>query len=136
MAKTFSARKVSNPDAVRVMVSLVRFSTFFYHQSVIVLTITRDKEIYIYYTCKIIQEYYRVPTAQGKREKWPPKIPGQGKHREFGNFAKTAGILFARVVNSLILKLKDSCCENFHFFSRSWICLQSQFGVCNKLQIT
>ena len=33
----------------------------------------------------------------------------QGKHREFGNFAKTQGILFAQVVlvNSLILKVKD-----------------------------
>ena len=34
-------------------------------------------------------------------------IPCQGKHREFGNFAKTQGILFAQVVNSLILKVKD-----------------------------
>ena len=32
----------------------------------------------------------------------------QGKHREFGNFAKTQGILFAQVVNSLILKVKDT----------------------------
>ena len=31
---------------------------------------------------------------------------GQKKHREFGNFAKTQGILFAEVVNSLILKVK------------------------------
>ena len=31
----------------------------------------------------------------------------QGKHREFGNFAKTQGIWLAQVVNSLILKLKD-----------------------------
>ena len=30
----------------------------------------------------------------------------QGKHREFGNFAKTQGIWFALVVNSLILKVK------------------------------
>ena len=43
---------------------------------------------------------YRVPTAQGKQGKWPNKIPCQGKHREFGNFAKT------QVVNSLILKVK------------------------------
>ena len=27
----------------------------------------------------------------------------QGKHREFGNFVKTQGILFAQVVNSLVL---------------------------------
>ena len=32
---------------------------------------------------------------------------GQGKHREFGNFAKTQGILFGQVVNFLILKVKD-----------------------------
>ena len=45
--------------------------------------------------------------AQGKQGKWPPKNPCQGKHREFGNFAKTTGIWFALVVNSLILKVKD-----------------------------
>ena len=33
------------------------------------------------------------------------KNPCQGKHREFGNFAKTQGISFAQVVNSLILKV-------------------------------
>ena len=36
------------------------------------------------------------------------KNPCQGKQREFGNFAKTQGILFAQVVNSLILKVKDT----------------------------
>ena len=35
------------------------------------------------------------------------KNPCQGKHREFRNFAKTQGIWFAQVVNSLILKVKD-----------------------------
>ena len=35
------------------------------------------------------------------------EIPCQGKHREFGNFAKIQGIWFAQVVNSLILKVKD-----------------------------
>ena len=45
-------------------------------------------------------------TAQGKR-KMAKKIPCQGKHRDFGNFAKTQGIWFAQVVNSLILKVKD-----------------------------
>ena len=29
------------------------------------------------------------------------------ENREFGNFAKTQGILFAQVVNSLIPKVKD-----------------------------
>ena len=33
--------------------------------------------------------------------------PCQGKHREFGNFARKQGILFAQVLNSLILKVKD-----------------------------
>ena len=43
----------------------------------------------------------------GKTGKMAQQIPCQGKHREFGNFAKTQGILFAQVVNSLILKVKD-----------------------------
>ena len=33
------------------------------------------------------------------------KIPCQGKHREFGNFAKTKGIWVAQVVNSMILNV-------------------------------
>ena len=49
----------------------------------------------------------RVPTAQGKQGKWPKKIPCQGKHKEFGNSATTLGILFAQVVNSLLLKIQD-----------------------------
>ena len=44
----------------------------------------------------------------GKTGKMALKIPCQGKHREFGNFAKTQGILFAQVVNSLILKVKNT----------------------------
>ena len=43
----------------------------------------------------------------GKTGKMTQKNPSQGKHREFGNFAKTQGILFGQVVNSLILKVKD-----------------------------
>ena len=35
------------------------------------------------------------------------KNPCQGKHREFGNIAKTQGIWFAQVVNFLILKVND-----------------------------
>ena len=38
----------------------------------------------------------RVPTAQGKQGKWPKRIP-----------VKTQGILFAQVVNSLILMVKE-----------------------------
>ena len=43
----------------------------------------------------------------GKTGKMAKRIHCQGKHREFGNFAKTQGIWFAQVVNSLILKVKD-----------------------------
>ena len=43
----------------------------------------------------------------GKTGKMAQKIPCQGKHREFGNVAKTQGIWFAQVVNSLILKVKE-----------------------------
>ena len=35
------------------------------------------------------------------------KNPHQGNTGEFGNFAKTQGILFSQVVNSLILEVKD-----------------------------
>ena len=43
----------------------------------------------------------------GKTGKMAKKNPCQGKHREFGNFAKTQGIWFPQVVNYLILKVKD-----------------------------
>ena len=48
------------------------------------------------------------PRHRENRENDQKKNPCQGKHREFGNFAKTQGILFAQVVNSLILKVKDT----------------------------
>ena len=35
------------------------------------------------------------------------KNPCQGIHRELGNFAKTQGIWFTQLVNSLIVKIKD-----------------------------
>ena len=35
------------------------------------------------------------------------KIFFQEKHREFANFAKTQGIVFAQIVSSLILKKQD-----------------------------
>ena len=63
----------------------------------------RREDLLLYLTSGSV----RVPTAQGKQGKWKNKNPCQGKHREFGNFAKTQGILFAQVVNSLILKVKD-----------------------------
>ena len=43
----------------------------------------------------------------GKTGKMAKRIPCQGKHREFGNIAKTQGIWFSHFVNSLILKVKD-----------------------------
>ena len=43
----------------------------------------------------------------GKTGKMAKKNPCQGKHGEFGNFAKTQGIWFSQVVNSLILKVKE-----------------------------
>ena len=47
------------------------------------------------------------PHCTRKTRKMSKRIPCQGKHREFGNFAKTQGILFAQVVNSVIQKVKD-----------------------------
>ena len=76
---------------------------------------------------------FRVPLHRKNRENGQ-KNPCQGKHREFGNFAKTQGIWFAQVVNSLILKVKDISifAAKIHNFFLSWICLPSQFGVCNS----
>ena len=45
--------------------------------------------------------------ATGKTGKMAENIPCQGKHRVFGNFAKTQGIWYAQVVISLILKVND-----------------------------
>ena len=47
------------------------------------------------------------PPHRENRENGPQKIPVRGKHKEFGNFVKTLGILFPQVVNSLMLKIKD-----------------------------
>ena len=80
---------------------------------------------------------FRVPTAQGKQGKWPKKIPVREK-TEYGNFAKTQGILFAQVVNSLMPKVKDIAifARKFPIFaSRSWIGLPSQFCVCNSYKL-
>ena len=72
---------------------------------------------------------YPLHRENGKRK--------QGKHRKFGNFAKTGktqGIWFAQVVSSLILKVKDISifAATIPNFFKSWICLPSQFGVCNS----
>ena len=50
--------------------------------------------------------YIQGTHCTGKTGKMASKIPCQGKHREFGNFAKTQGIWFAQVVKSLILNYK------------------------------
>ena len=46
------------------------------------------------------------PHCTGKTGKMLGKNPCLEKHREFGNSAKTQGIWFAKVVNSLILKIQ------------------------------
>ena len=57
----------------------------------------------------------------------------QGKHREFAIFAKTQGIWFAQVVNSLILKVKDILKFSVKIsFFLSLINLPSQLCVCNS----
>ena len=74
-------------------------------------------------------------------------IPCQGKHREFGNFVKTQGILSKHRENtgnfvsssckcsdSTSKGYCDSCRKKNPFFSRSWIGLPSQIFVCNKAQ--
>ena len=62
----------------------------------------------------------------GKAGKMTKLLPCQG-----GNLAKTQGIWFAQVVNSLFLKLIDISifAAKFSIFGGSWI---SQFCVCNS----
>ena len=54
---------------------------------------------------------FRVPTAQGKHRKQGNGKTNSGKiqgiRKFYENIGKTQGIGFARVVNSLILKVKD-----------------------------
>ena len=45
----------------------------------------------------------------------------QGIWKFCQNTGKTQGIWFGQVVNSLILKVKDICCENFHIFFPSFV---------------
>ena len=63
--------------------------------------------------------YEQSPHCTGKTGKTAPIIPCQGKHREFGNFAKTQGIWFAQVVNSLILKIQDIAMFSVKFSKKS-----------------
>ena len=63
-------------------------------------------------TLENVQVYsmYQGTHCTGKTGKMAKKNLCQGKHREFGNFAKTQGkqgICFSQVVTSLILKEKD-----------------------------
>ena len=50
----------------------------------------------------------KLRAGSGKTGKMARRIPCRGKRKEFGNFAKTQGIWFAQVVNSLIVKIKDT----------------------------
>ena len=50
-----------------------------------------------------------------------------GKPREFGNFAKTQGILFAQVVNYLILKVKVLAAKISYFLLESRYVRQVSF---------
>ena len=51
--------------------------------------------------------YTGSPMHRENGENGQKQFPVHRENREFRNFAKTRGILFARVVNSLILKVKD-----------------------------
>ena len=77
-----------------------------------------------------IDQGNRVPTAHEEQNKlkMAKEILCLGKHREFENVAKTQEILFAQVVNSLILKVKDIAIfagEIFNFL-RSWIIISAK----------
>ena len=54
-----------------------------------------------------IRRFSQGTHCTGKTGKMDQKNPCRGKHKEFGNFAKTQGIWFAQVVNSLIQQVKD-----------------------------
>ena len=53
-------------------------------------------------------------------------IPTQAKHREFGNFVKTQGILFAQGVNALMLKVQDVAIFATTFFFTVFVFFQKQ----------
>ena len=65
------------------------------------------------FACCLLIQYclhenpYTGPHRTGKTGKRQKEIPCQGKHRGFGKYAKTQGIKFAQVLNSLILKVKN-----------------------------
>ena len=48
---------------------------------------------------------------------------GIGKHSEFGNFAKTQGLLFAQVVNSLMPKVKNIAIFAAKISAKSVLCM-------------
>ena len=79
--------------------------------------------------------YNRVPTAWGNREKGQKKsLSGktQGNWKFWQNTVKTKGIWFAKVVNSLILKVQNisvfavkisNFLLNFDKFAKSVLCM-------------
>ena len=75
---------------------------------------------------------------QRENSEMAKKNPWQGKHRAFGNVAKTQGILFAQVVNSLILKVKDVVifAVKISIFSQKLEMSESQFCVFNSHKLS
>ena len=74
------------------------------------------------------------PLDRENRENGPKNVC-QEKHRECGNCAKTQEVWFARVVNSLILRVKDISifvAKISDSFLKLDELLASQFCVCNS----
>ena len=83
------------PCSIMVFLAVFcRFQIFFYSQTNISI-IMHFLELDLYYSHYLNRE-------NGQQN------PCQGKHGEFENFAKTQGIVYAHVVNFLILKVKDT----------------------------
>ena len=71
----------------------------------------------------------------GKKGIMAKNIPSgktQGIWKCCQNTGKTQGILIAQIVESLIQKVKDTAIFDAETFFRNWICLPSQFCVCNS----
>ena len=78
---------------------------------------------------------YQGTHCKGKTGEMAKQNLCQGKHREFGNVAKTQGIWFAQVVNSLIIKVKGVsiiAVKIPKIIFLGWISLPSQFCVCHS----
>ena len=97
------------------------------------VTVICIKKIFLKKVCNLQGTH-----GTGKTGKMVKKIPCQGKHREFGNFAKTRGntgnffYSSCKFPNSNGKGYCNICPEKFHFFPRSWMSLQVSFFVCNS----